>query len=185
MANPIAAETWVGVRRVLHWIEVQGGAEQLRFVAAQAEQRAASAGPHCRQARRATPTEQCQEHRFRLVVGRVPGERIRSEQIVASCSGPGLQVRAVVEFGAAAAKRHPETIGDPFRSGGLVVGLIADPVMDMDRDDMEVRSDGKREERAGVGTPGKAAGDGRARRWEGAAGEEFAAEPSRVGSQRS
>ena len=30
---------------------------------------------------------------------------------------------AVVEFGATAAKRHPETIGDPLRSSGLVVGF--------------------------------------------------------------
>jgi len=185
MANPVAPETRVGVRRVLHRIEVQGGAEQVRFVAAQPEERAVRTGSHRRQARRAASAEQCQQHRFRLVVGRVAGERVGPEQLVASCSGPGLEVRAVVEFGAAAAKRHPETIGDPLRSVGLVVRLLADPMVNVDSDDIEVRGDGKGEQRAGVGPPGKAAGDGGARRREGAAGEELAREPARIGSQRS
>jgi hypothetical protein len=57
--------------------------------------------------------------------------------------------------------------------------------MDVDRDDLEVGSDGEREQRARVRTTGEAAGDDGAGWWEGAAGEEFAGEPGCVGSQRS
>lgn len=157
----------------------------MRLAAAQAEQRAGDAGSHCRQARRAASAEQCEQYRFRLVVGCVASQCVRSEQIEASCPGPGLKICAVVELCAAAGKDHPKTIGDPLRSGRLVVGFGADPVVDMDRNNLKFCSNGKREQSAGVGSPRKATGDFRSRRWEGAPGEKFAAEPNCVGSQRS
>ena len=185
VANPVATEPRIGVGRVAHRIELQRGAEPARVVAAQREQGVAAARPHRGQPGGSAAAEQGEEHRLGLVVGGVPRQCVRSEQFVAGDACPGFEVRPIDELGPVGAECHAEAIGDPLSRGGFVVRILTDTVVDVDCDDIEVCGDGERDQCTRVWTPGEATGDGRAGGWEGAAGEEFAGEPSCVGSQRS
>jgi len=145
----------------------------------------ATAELHRRQSGCAAPAKQSEEYRLRLVICGMPGHRVGSEQVVASGACPRLEIRTILELGEYAAERHTEAIGGPLCGCGLVVGVVTNAVMDVDRGDIEACGAGKRDQCTRVRPSGEGAGDGRSSRWEGAAREEFAGEPGCVGSQRS
>ena len=102
------------------------------------------------------------------------GEHAGWQDPVAGQAGPSLQVRAAPTCTFRATKPAPSRPGRPFDHVGLLVGVRAEPVVDVHRHDRRARGAGQGQQGDGVGPARDRGGHLGPRRREGAAGQQIA-----------
>ena len=145
--DAVAAKPWVSVGRVDGNGQVEELAQLVRFGAPEGQDRFGWTRTHRAEAFTACTADQAQEQRLGLIVSSVPSEGAEAEHCAASGTGPRLEVGAILEFDAFAAKGHIESFGDGGGDGGIVARVGAKRVIDVNGTDVEIGSDGQRNQR--------------------------------------
>jgi hypothetical protein len=164
VADPVAAEPWVVVARVLGDDQAELRAQRACLGTSQRQDRVASARPDCAETRRACAAQQREEQRFCLVVGRVAGHRVGAERYSTGGPCPGLEIRAGCHVDTDHAEAGTEMLGDRRGDVGVAVGGGPQAVVDVDGGDVTSRCDSERDQCSGVGAARETAGRRGARR---------------------
>ena len=164
VADPVAAEAWVVVARVLGDDQAEPCAQRSGLGTSQRQDRVAPARPDRAETCRAGASQQREEQRLCLVVGGVARHRVGTER--GSTGGPsaGLEVRSGDDLDTGHPEVGAEMLGDRRCDVGVVVGRCPQAVVDVDGGDVTPRRDGERDQCSGVGAPRETAGDRGARR---------------------
>jgi hypothetical protein len=120
VADPVATESRIVVRRVVRDVESESIAQLDGLESAEREDRVARSGfdraePGC-----SGPPQQSKEQGLGLVVGGVTGHRLGSEGVSARGSGSRFEVGSVIEFDGDDLERDVESFGDPAGSERIV-----------------------------------------------------------------
>lgn len=162
MAHTVATEVARGVAGVTDRLKPERGTEGLCLGAAETENRVAL-GSHPGEARPSGTTQEVEQHGFRLIVRRVPGENVWWEDPVPRCPHARLEIRSGFDSDAFGDERGPET----GRCGSNHVGLARRPgantVINMDCGNDATVMGRQNEESQRVGAAGHRAGHWAAR----------------------
>ena len=139
-------------------VESELGAEALGLGPAQPQERVA-VGAHPGQAVEAGAPQQVEQHGLGLVVGGVAGEHVGRQHGVARGPGPGLEVRARLDGGAAATSNAAPNRAAAADDLGLVGRARAAGRGRRGRRSPRARPTRQHEERQRVGAAGDRAGD--------------------------
>ncbi len=132
-AHAVAQEPGILVRGVLDDPKPQVTAERCRFTPTEAEQRVTRPGPDASQTMDTGSSKQVGQDCLGLIVGRVTGRRIWTQDQAASVAGTGLEVRTVDEHHPLGTERRPQPVGCGRDDTGLVGRPGAQPVVHVDR----------------------------------------------------
>lgn len=159
VADPVPAESWVGVGGVGGRLQPHRSAQRMGLGPAQAEDRMQRTGLDPCQAGGTGAAQECEQHRLGLIVGGVTVEGVRSQDSSSFRSTPSFEVGSVAELCVFDAKCDIEYPGDAPRDLGIAVCRFAHAVVDVDGGDVVTRCSGENQQRGGVGTSRERAGD--------------------------
>ena len=163
MADPVAPERQVVVRRVLPRLEPAAGAFGAHVCPPRAEERSHQAPPsgrHARQPRRTAPPQEVEENRLGLVVGRVRHEHRRCavrhpcglEDVVSRRARPRFEVGSPGDGHAARIEPRAQPRREVGHDARLALAPRSQAVVDVHRDRREsvVDRDGQEHKRVGA-----------------------------------
>ncbi len=162
------------VHRILHRCQAEPGADLVRVGAAQCQEWPPERAPldgHAREPGGSAPAQQCEQDRLGLIVPGVPheqrlgarvGDRLL-ERDVTGVARSGFEIGTRVERNLDDAGVGAELIGCRPDNGRFVFGSGAQPVVDVDREHVEIPRPRQREQRERVGSARAADDDVRTR----------------------
>lgn len=147
VTDSIAPEPGVIIRRVGGGFKTQLSAHCVRVVTAKTEDRVRSARPDCGESCGAASAKQREQDGLGLVISGVAEHGVFTNHGVPRRPGTSFEVRAVVEVDMFDAQLDTELCRDPRCHLCVAVSGAAQPVMHVHCADVEVGSDGERNQR--------------------------------------
>ncbi len=152
MADPVASEPGIGVRRIDDRREAQFVTYGLGVRPPQPEDGAVGAGADAGGAGRAGAPEQLKDHRLGLVVGGVTGQDTIGKNSVPGLPSPVLEIGAGLDLDRHRPPRHPQELRHLTHAVTLGVGAGPQPVIDVYRLGVTPGGDGEDQKSKRVGT---------------------------------
>ncbi len=171
VTDAVANEAGIGVGFIDDGIEIEIGAELMGLGSPKRQDRVAVTGLDSGQADNAGPPKQVDEQRLGLVVGGVPGHRLRADRSKASHAGPLFEVGARLDLDPLLPERGAESFGRGGNHRAVIGRGWAKPVVDVDHGDSETGGGGQHQEGQRVRPAGDRADNVGVSRREGTAGQ--------------